>query len=376
MGTIITAGEREVKLDLLHFAVGLDMIMLCAMTHCYIFHGPEEFLRAEALGALRAQLGDPSTAGLNTAQLDGRKLTLPELVSATNAMPFLGEQRLTIVDGLLTRLISTKGKGAGKAHKEFIEGLTIFLPTLSPTSLLVFIEEGTLDDDHPIVRIAQAHKQTMSAWMFGRLSEVELRKWLTERAKQKGGALNPDAVEALVGAGEPDLRLLDQELEKLVTYAGARPISRADVQLLVHATRSVDVFAMVDALGQRNGRKAIEQFHALVEEGEPAPRLLFMITRQFRLILQAKDLSEQRAQLPEMMKALGAPRFVAEKMLNQARAFTIPQLEHIYRRLLETDQNIKTGQLEPVMAVDMLIAEVAARGGRRGDEGDEGDGKR
>jgi DNA polymerase-3 subunit delta len=327
----------------------------------YIFHGPEEFLRAEALIELRAQAGDGT--GMNTTLLDGRKVTLPELINAANALPFLGEQRLTIVDGLLTRLASAKGKGAGKANKEFVEGLVMFLPTLAPSSLLVFSEEGSLDDDHPVLRAAQAHKDNVTVRLFARLGEMDLRKWLTERAKRKGGSLSPDAIEALVATGEPDLRLLDQELEKLVTYAGNRAITRADVQLLVHATRTVDVFAMVDALGQRNGRKAIEQFHALVDEGEPAPRLLFMITRQFRLLLQAKDLTEQRATMPDMMKALAAPRFVVDKMIAQARQFTLPQLEHIYWRLLETDQSIKTGQLDAVLAVDMLIAEVAARGG-------------
>ncbi len=86
-----------------------------------------------------------------------------------------------------------------------------------------------------------------------------------------------------------------------------------------------------------------------------------MITRQFRLIIQAKDLSEQRAPISEVMRTLAVPKFVADKILTQARSFTMAQLDAIYHRLLETDQSIKTGQADPLLAVDMLIAEIAAR---------------
>ncbi len=325
----------------------------------YIFHGPEEFLRAEAIQGLRAKMGDPSIASLNTTVLEARRLTLPELINAAEAMPFLGDARLVSVDGLLGRLEGKAGKPS-KADQPFAEGLAAYLPKLSPTTWLVFNEDHAIGEPHPILRLAHELKPHATVQLFARLNEAELRQWLAQRAKAKGGTLTPDALEALVGAGEGDLRLLDQEIEKLLTYANGRAVTASDVQKLTHGARSVDVFAMVDALGQRNGRKAIEQFHALVEEGEPPGRLLFMITRQFRMILQAKDLGERRANTSEMMRALGAPKFVADKIAAQARRFTLPQLETIYHHLLETDQSIKTGQSDPLLALDTLIAEIAS----------------
>ncbi len=326
----------------------------------YIFHGPEEFLRAEAIQALRGRMGDPSVAGMNTTLLDARRLNLPDLIHAAEAMPFLGDARLVVVDGLLGRLEGRGGK-PGKADQAFGEGLAAYLPKLSPSTWLVFDEDHVIADGHPILRVARELKANASIQLFARLSEAELRQWLVQRAKSRGGTLGADAADLLVGAAESDLRLLDQELEKLVTFADGRTVTSQDVQRLTHGARSVNVFAMVDALGQRNGRKAIEQFHALVDEGEPPGRLLFMITRQFRMILQAKDLRERRANSGEMMRALGAPKFVADKVESQSRQFSPAQVDLIYRRLLETDQAIKTGQVDPLLAVDMLIAEITAR---------------
>jgi DNA polymerase-3 subunit delta len=335
------------------------------MANSHIFHGSEEFLRAEAINELRAKLGDPSLASMNTTLLDGRKTTLPELSNTTGALPFMGEWRLVIVSGLLGKLEGKSGRPS-KADAQFAERLCGYLPALPPSTRLVFEEDHTLAEVHPVLQFARGHPQAVEVRHFGRLNEIDLRKWLTQRSKAKGGTLSPEALDMLATTGDADLRLLDQEIEKLITYAGERPVSGGDVQKLVHAARSVDVFAMVDALGQRNGRRAIEQFHALVADGEPPARLLFMISRQFRMILQAKDLSERRAPISDVMKTLGAPRFVAEKALNQSRQFSTPQLDAVYRRLLETDQSIKTGQSDPLLAVDTLIAEIASRAGRSG----------
>ena len=336
------------------------------MPNCFVYYGVEEFLRARAVAELYAQLGDRSLASMNTSHLDGRKLTLPELKDAVEALPFLVEKRLVVVSALLSRLAGKSGKPT-KPDQQFMTGLLAYLPGTSPSTWLVFDEEA-IGEAHPVLQYAREHPDKVRAQMFGRLGEAALRTWLAQRAQERDGVLAADALDALATAGDVDLRLLDQEIGKLITYAGGRPVTGSDVKKLVHAARSVDVFAMVDALGQRNGRRAIEQFHSLVDDGEPPVRLLGMITRQFRMIMQAKDLSERRAPAADVMRTLAAPKFLADKMLTQSRQFQMAQLETIYRRLLETDLNIKTGQIDPLLAIDILIAEIAARPGgtRRG----------
>ncbi|MBI5877088.1 MAG: DNA polymerase III subunit delta [Chloroflexi bacterium] len=334
------------------------------MTNCFIFHGNEEFLQSEALKALRGKLGDPGVASMNTTELDGRKLALPDLIAAAEAMPFLGDRRLVLVEGLLGRLEGRGGK-VPKADQQFAADLIAYLRRVSPSTWLVLDEDHAVLDTHPVMQFARVHADMIEVQFFGRLGEIDLRKWLSARAKHHGGSLASDALEKLATAGDADLRLLDQEIAKLVTFANGRPVAGGDVERLVHAARNVDVFAMVDALGQRDGRRAIAQFHALVEDGEPPARLLFMITRQFRMIMQAKDLEERKVNPADRMRSLGAASFIVNKVTRQAQQFTRPQLDLIYRRLLEVDQGIKTGQAEPLLAADMLIAEITARSGPR-----------
>jgi len=68
----------------------------------YVFHGTDEFTRAETLADFQRRLGPSDTVDLNTTILDGKSLTLGKLRHACDAIPFLAEKRLVIVQDLLT----------------------------------------------------------------------------------------------------------------------------------------------------------------------------------------------------------------------------------------------------------------------------------
>ncbi|RME49411.1 MAG: DNA polymerase III subunit delta [Chloroflexi bacterium] len=322
----------------------------------YIFHGDDEFTRSEAVAELKAKLGDPAVADINTTVLDGRNVTLSELIHACDSIPFMGNRRLVIVENMLQRFDPRKG-GRSETDDQLLDALKSYLPQLPESTRLVFVESKSLHGNNPILKLAQRDDQA-----YVREFEVPrhgaVGRWITRRVKEKGGTIQSGAVMLLTLYGGEDLRLLDQEIEKLLTFAGDRAITEADVRRLVPAAVESNIFAMVDALGQRDRRQAVTRLHELLEAGESPIYLLFMITRQFRILTQVKELAGQGLQLPAIQSRLGLHRYVVEKALGQARNFSLGQLNVIYRKILETDEAIKTGQLEPELALDMLVAEL------------------
>ena len=117
---------------------------------------------------------------------------------------------------------------------------------------------------------------------------------------------------------------------------------------------------MVDALGRRDGRTAAQTLHRLLEAGEHPLGLLAMVVRQFRLLIQVKELRTEGASSQEIANALGLHPFPASKLHNQANHFTAAQLETVYRHLLDTDVAIKSGEIEAEVALDLLVAGLAA----------------
>ncbi|MBN1976464.1 MAG: DNA polymerase III subunit delta [Anaerolineae bacterium] len=316
----------------------------------YVFHGSDEFTCAETLADFRSRLGPPDTVDLNTTLLDGRKATLAELRHACDAIPFMAEKRLVIVEGLLAR---TAGQ------EEFLGDLAAYLGRLPETTRLVFVEAKPLPAHHPILQLAQKDERGYVK-QFVSPDAKTLPGWIEKRVQKHGGEIEPQAAAQLAAVVGADLRLLDQEVAKLVAYVDAeRVITGADVDAVVPYAQAAVVFDLVDALGRRDGQTAARTLHRLLDAGEHPLGLLMMIVRQFRLLIQVKELKAEGANPQTIAKALGIHPFPARKLHTQATYFTDEQLEVVYRHLLDADVAIKGGEIEADVALDLLVAGLA-----------------
>ncbi|MCS7178803.1 MAG: DNA polymerase III subunit delta [Anaerolineae bacterium] len=314
----------------------------------YLFYGSDEFTRSEAVAELRRRMGE--WGEWNTIHLDGRTATLEDLRRACDTAPFLADRRLVLVTGLLARL------GRGK-ERGFLDGVLRLLQTLPETTRLVLVEEGDLPEDHPVLRLA-ADGEAGFVRRFEPPSPEALPGWILGRVRLHGGKMERAAAARLAQAvGPGNLRLLDGEIRKLVTYVGSeRAITVEDVDRLVPYVQQAVIFDLVDALGEREGRRAAQVLHRLLDAGENPLGILAMVIRQFRLILMVKDLTRRGESPAAIPRLLDLHPYVARKLHAQSANFSFAQLEHIYRYLLDLDLSIKTGEITPEAALDLLVA--------------------
>ncbi len=332
----------------------------------YVLYGDDDYSRQLAVDKMKAKMGDPTTASLNITTLDGDKLTLGDLQSACDAMPFLAEKRLVMVRRLLGRFEPRKesgGEGGGgesakpKKDKDLEGALKAYLPGLPATTGLVFLEDH-YSKDNPFFGLIAAAKSYVKE--FPPLKGEELNRWIVERVQAGGGQISPPAVTALATFVGDHLRTLSLEIDKLISYTGgARPIQEADVQRLVSAVQEASIFQLVDAVATRNSKRAMALLHTLQDNGMNALYILAMITRQFRILLQVKEMVAANATTADMQSKLHLHPFVLQKGQDQAKNFGLERLEEIYRKLAEVDAGIKRGRAEPELALDMLVVELA-----------------
>lgn len=342
----------------------------------YVFHGGDEPTLKEKLKAFIAKAVDPATADLNTSKLDS-SAELGQIQSAASSLPFLAETRLVLIDNMTE---SNSGRAA-------IDELAKLLPTLPAWARVVFVETG-LQDSNGDTDSARKRKTSRRSALKklvkiveddprGKVHEFSLpndpRKWLTQRAGTHGATLEPHAAQILAERVGEDFVLADTELAKLAAYANDRPISAKDVELLTPFTPEANIFHMVDALGKRDGQVALTLFRQLTDAGDEPIRLFSMIVRQFRLLLMMRDHLDSGGSINNAGQALGLSDFVAKKIAEQARRYTIPQLERIYRLLLETDVSMKGGiaddeiigktvdRIDPALALEEFIVRLSAR---------------
>ncbi len=327
----------------------------------HLIHGEEEFLRSRQLAAIRQQAGPSDLVELNTTELAGDRVTLGELQNAADAVPFLCARRLVIVHNGLKRLAGQMGD---KSQPTELEKLLSYLDRVPHTTDLIFVEGQKLDHQHPVLRHLLALEQAGRAYIHlcPAPTPRDLPQWVKNHARTKGVAISSEAAAALADAIGPDLRLIDAELEKLVAYVSPRQrIDAADVEAIVPYAQAGNVFHLADAIAERRAGSAFALLRRLRDSGSPAPYLITMIQRQFRILLQVSELTRAATPFDEIVSRLGLRDFMVRRAQQQARHWTLSELVDAFQLLLSTDLTIKTGQLDEDTALDLLLVALISR---------------
>jgi DNA polymerase-3 subunit delta len=321
------------------------------MPNLYFLFGNDEFAITRKLKEFESDFTDPTSAAMNTARLDARALNENDLNTAVNAMPFLAKRRLVL---LANPSAKYHNPAARKKFLEFIEKA----PDSARLVLYELIEPRDVEK-HWLVKWAEKNQKLIQtrAFMLPRLKDMT--GWIVNETKQQSGQIESRAADMLKDMVGVDTRQAGMEIAKLLAYVNwARPIKAEDVEAVCIVTSQQSVFDFVDALANGNGKAAQHLLHRLLETEDPFT-LWGMVVRQFRLLIQAREILDSRGSKEDVARALGVHPFVAEKTTGQAAHFSIEALEAIYHRLLTIDEGVKTSQVTLDLALDTLVAEVA-----------------
>jgi DNA polymerase-3 subunit delta len=326
----------------------------------YILYGRDDFSLNQAVGKIKTELGDRETVAANTTNLDGQRLTLSELRNKCDTAPFLCSHRLVIVQGLLgrfdakqSRSRSRKGK-SGNGLQEW-EGFDSYIEQMPETTVLVLIDEE-VKGNNPLLKQISSLAEVRT---FPLLRGKDLKAWIRQRVKEEDGDITPKAVNLLAELIGGDLWAADGEIQKLLLYSHGRPVSEDDVRQLVSCVQEANIFALVDAVAEGRTELAQRILHRLYDEGVAPIYILTMITRQFRLIAQARDLGKGLSRLQIQDRLALKSSYALDKTLSQARLYDLELVKRVYSRLLETDLAIKTGQYSDKLALELLVTELA-----------------
>lgn len=324
----------------------------------YLFYGDDDLSRNEYVAYLLARIEEP-LGNLNQTRLDPNKLTFTKLRQTCDAFPFLTQRRIIIIEGLLHKI-------AKRGPKSLAKQLVPYLSKV-PEYTRLFLLEGEVDRRtalwKQLNKLAKQKKPTVYLKEFALPDQQQLPKWIQTRAQRHGGRMDRHTAAQLATFVGHDIRLLDQEIRKLVTYAGERPVTIDDVRVLVPYIQEASIWDMVDAIGAKNGRKALTTAqHILQDDASKAIYMHVMITRQVRMLLQVTELLDLGQKPKEIQKTLRLNPYVLKKVMQQTRNFSVQRLEQAYELLLEADVKMKSGE-DQTMTLNLLIVELA--GGRK-----------
>ena len=236
--------------------------------------------------------------------------------------------------------------------EKFLENQKDFLKT---KDIILFYQEGEINKNNSLFKFLKKNAKSQE---FKFLGGQNLKTWIKKEFDRYETKTDSGVLEKLVEYIGNDLWQMSNEIRKLASFKNNKTVRTEDIELLVRSKIETDVFKTIDAIAEKNKKQALNLLHKHLEKGDPPLYLLSMINYQFRNLLIVKDFIEKYKPYDVILKKSGLHPFVVRKTYYQSQKFTFQELKKIFQKIFKVDLDIKTGRIQPEIALDLLIAEI------------------
>ena len=312
----------------------------------YLFYGKENYLKEDILKKLRNRLIDPAYRELNYKVFYGEKLSINEVINDLKTLPLMSEHKLVVI------------KEAEKINKNDETKLVNYFNRLSLknnfSTLIIIYKESS-----PNKELITAIKRVGIASNFKITDKAKLALWINSKFRQSNKKITQEGLFYLQSIIGSDLGRLFNEIEKIDIYTkDQKIIEKEDVMITIGGSEAVNIFKVLDSVGDKDVKNAIEGLVKLNQGNLHHLSIFAMIYRQVKLILQTKLLLASGLNFKEVEKKLKLPYFVVEKIIKQSKKYTFKEICKSYELLNIADLELKDSQKEPKIILEELVMNI------------------
>lgn len=306
-----------------------------------LFYGPETYMRDFYLKKTVEAIIDNGDITMNYDMFSDKKASLEDIRDSFETMPFFADQRVVVLKNM-------DMVGKHKLSSDIAELLAHI-----PKTTYVIVTESDIDKRK---KLFKTMKKLGHIVEFPYLGESELVKYIARGLGKHGIKISGTDARHMIHYVGGDLTVMHNEIEKLAGFLGDKEIATAEaIDEICQKSVESKIFELVDCMGTNRRSRALKLYHDLLLSKEPANRVLFMLTRQFRLIYKAKLMSGEGVGQNDIARKLKVQSFIIRKCMDQGRSFNLRRLEDALEDALQTEINIRTGVFHADFAVEQLI---------------------
>ena len=310
--------------------------------HIYLLFGEEAYLRKQYRDKLKeAIIGDDN---MNYHYYEGKDISIGEVIDQAETLPFFAQRRLIVLEnsGFL--------KSGGEQLAEYFSA-----PAQTTYFLLV---ETEVDKRSKLYKTITAKGCAVE---FAVQDENTLKRWILGMVKKEDKKISENSLNYLLEKTGTDMENIRKETEKLFCYCmNKEVITEKDIEEICTKRIGNHIFDMVSAIADKKQKQALELYYELLAQKEPPMRILFLIARQFNMLLQVKELRGKGYQNKAIGEKVGLPGFIAGKYVAQAARFQTEELRDAVEACVEAEEAIKTGRINDNMSVEILIIKYSS----------------
>ncbi len=250
---------------------------------CFFYHGEESFLAEEFIQELKDLLISPEVQVYNIERFNLDDHSWMEIIDLARTIPFfLSAWRIIVVE-----IVKGQGESLSETEKSI---LSDYFDSPSNQTVLILIYSGRLRKNSSLFRFfSSLPKSVVSVKELRPLKQQALLDWIDRRVSAMGKTVTLEAkkrIEELVGR---DLRSVNNELEKLITYVGEKNVIELDdVNQVSGWAKTFFEWEMQESLEKADFEKSLIVLNNLFKEGIRPEFIVGIIVRFYREILLAK----------------------------------------------------------------------------------------
>lgn len=306
--------------------------------HIYLLYGEETYLRKQYRDRLKGALTNGEDT-MNYNYFEGKDIAVGAVIDLAETMPFFADRRTIIIEN------SGLFKHGGEQMAEYFS-------EAAETVYFVFVETE-IDKRSKLFKTVSSKGMAVE---FPVQNEQTLKKWILGMIKKEGKQITESGLNYFLEKTGTDMENIHKELEKLMCYCMEKDaITEQDIEDICIHRVSNHVFDMVNAIADKKQKQALNLYYDLLALKEPAMRILFLIARQFNMLLQVKELKGKGYDNKGIGEKVGLPPFIAGKYVVQAAKFKSKDLRNALEACVEAEEAVKTGRMNDVMSVELLI---------------------
>lgn len=319
-------------------------------------YGQEQYLVEWAAESLVKRYVNPGALNFDLTKIS-EDAPVDEILQAAEMFPMFSERKLVLVKNHML-LQSANPKGFSSEDKE---KLISYLEQPNEGSILIFSCEEP-DEKSEVVK---ALKKLGLCYNFDKLDYAQLAAFAEKRFKSVGIEIKRDLLRFLIDETgyfnkETDYRIfnLENDIKKIIAHSDGTEICREDISESLNGDMDTFIFNFLDAAANRKKETAFTLLHNMLRQGSEVFSVAAMLINQFELLLDVKEFREDGLPPAEIVKILKVHEFRVKKAITLTDKFTKQKLKEILCQLYEIDRNIKTGILEPNLALELLVGRI------------------
>ncbi len=309
----------------------------------YLLFGEENYLKKQYKDRLtKALISDGDT--MNYAYYEGKGIDVKEIIDLSETMPFFSERRLIVIEN-------------SGFFKNATAELAEYMKEIPETTYFIFVETEldkrgkmfkAVKDKGRIVELARQDEKTLVRWIYGNV-------------KKEGKQIAESTIYYLLSKCGTDMENLQKEMEKLFCYTlNNDVINMEDIDAICTTQITNEIFDMVNAVAEKKQKRALDRYYNLLALKEPAMRILYLLSRQFRLLMEVKEMAGEGYDKKTIASKAGLHPYAVGKYIEQSRSFSQEELRKILEESVDIEERVKTGRLGDVLAVELFIVKYSS----------------